>query len=462
MKSNLKILTYLLIINFLLVIGTLTYWQVVKKEEIYLHPRNKRLTLLEEKTQRGKILDRAGRVLAESKGPGGGTNRHFPYREYAGHLVGYNTAKYGKAGLEYSLNAYLLGLTGQEQVLPFLPNLPQERTGYDVVTTLDIELQKLGYQLLGDRKGAVVVLEPQTGAVLALVSKPSYDPNLIEENWAKLQQDNNNSPLLNRAVQGLYPPGSTLKVITGAGALTNNPANWERTFNAPGYIIVRGNRINDERIVGKIGFKEAMARSSNYVFATLGLEMGAQKFYQVLTEFGLNKKVEMEIPTANPILASTEDLVPEALAETSIGQGKTLVTPLHMALVASTIANGGLIPMPFLVDEIKDSEGQLVEKTTPAKGTRVIEEEVNAKLAQSMQAVVEAGTGKSARVNGVKVAGKTGSAENPHGNTHAWFIGFAPADNPEIALAVIVENGGAGGSVAGPIAKEIIEAAIHR
>lgn len=460
MRRNLRILTYLLIFNFLIVILAITYWQVIKRDAIYAHPRNKRLYALEAKTLRGQILDREGKVLAYSKKVDHGYIRVFPEGEVTAHLVGYNSAKYGKAGLEYSANTYLLGLNSEETVFPFLPDLQKERYGYDVLTTIDLPLQELAYRLLGERKGAVVVLRPQTGEVLALVSKPSYNPNEVEKNWLFLQKEGNGSPLLNRATQGMYPPGSTLKVVTGAGALKFNPANWTRIFNAPGYVIIRGNRIDDSHVVGKVGFVEALQRSSNYVFATLGLEMGAQNFYDIMQVFGLTDKTPFELPTKKGIVAGPGELVPEALAETAIGQGRTLVTPLHMALVAATVANGGNKVAPYLIKEVRRHDGTVISQTTPAQAQRVVSPDINRKLVEAMRAVVEKGTGRPARLPGISVAGKTGSAENPHGETHAWFIGFAPVENPQVAVAIIVENGGTGGQVAGPIARELFRAAI--
>ncbi len=460
MKRNLRILAYLLVFNFILVLLTMTYWQVIQRQELYTHPRNKRLSAWELSTERGRILDRNGKVLAASRAGDHGFTRGFPYGPVAAHIVGYNSATYGKFGLENSANAYLLGITGQENILPYLPQVQKKHVGYDVVTTIDVSLQQLAYQMLGERSGAAVVLNPKTGEILALVSRPAYDPNKIDQNWAALQQEGNGSPLLDRATQGLYPPGSTLKVVTGAGALQSKPENWNRIFDAPGYIVVNGNRIEDANAFGKINFTKAFQQSSNYVFVTLGLEMGAKYFYQMLNSFGLTEKIKLDLAASKPVIATPDHLNSVGLAETAIGQGRTLVTPLHMALVAATIANNGEMVQPFLIKEVKNRDGTGIFTAQSETGRKVIDSDVNSKLALAMKAVVDEGTGKRAALPGIDVAGKTGSAQNPHGQTHAWFIGYAPYNDPQVAVTVIVENGGSGGKIAAPIAGELMKAAI--
>ncbi len=458
MKKNIKLLATGIVIAFLIVAGWLTYIQVYMGEELLTHPRNRRLQLVEAGIQRGGIFDRDGLALAKTAAPG--RPRFYPLGPMTAPVLGYVSSVYGKTGLEQSRDKELLGLAETRWNRIFGgPQKPRVNRGLDLHLTLDAELQQLAYRLLGDRRGAVVALEPATGRVLAMVSRPAFDPGRLAEDWQQLVKDPA-SPLLNRAVQGQYPPGSVMKPVTAAGALIQEPAVAERVFAAPGYIVVDGNRIEDKQVQGRIDFRQAMAYSSNYVFAFLALQMGQDNFRKTAEKFYFNKRIPFELsvtPGSIPV-----DMSRVELAESGIGQGRVVTNPLHMAVVAGAIANGGDMMRPYLVEEIRAPDGAKSFNAQPLRISTALSPEAAAGITAAMVAVVQSGTGQAAALAEWQVAGKTGSAQNPHGSTHAWFIGFAPAEKPRVAVAVIVENAGSGSETAAPVAREVIRGALRQ
>ncbi|WP_418790479.1 peptidoglycan D,D-transpeptidase FtsI family protein [Phosphitispora sp. TUW77] len=463
MNRNIVIVAGFIMAAFFINIVYMTYLQVYRSEELLHHPRNRRLQLLEEKILRGKIIDRRDRILAETTVSGEGVRRVYPYGEITGNVTGYLSRKLGRWGLEAVYNNELLGIDSglAADGSWALSMFDKGKPGNNIILSLDAELQKTAYNMLGNRKGAVVAIEPGTGRILVMVSKPGFDPGQIETQWESLRV-HPDSPLLNRAVQGLYPPGSTMKVVTAAGILAEKPETASRTFDAPGYIVVEGRRIEDSQARGKLSLAEAMARSSNYVFALLGIELGAAKFVDTAHGFGIGEELSLGIPAASSRIPEPEEMSELELAETAIGQGRILVTPLNMAIVAAAVANGGRVMKPNLVDEVRSPGGVVIRSFKTKQLLTPMSEETADIIRDLMVSVVTGGTGRAASISGHQVAGKTGSAENPHGRPHAWFIGFAPVENPKVAVAVIVENGGAGGTEAAPIAREIMKKVISR
>ncbi len=461
MNKNIVRITGLIFGAFAVVIIYLTYIQVFHGTYLLNHPRNRRLQMLEEAVDRGRILDRSGRVLAETTTTGGGRTRVYPYGDITSAITGYLSRTYGRSGIESSYNEELLGLDNSLGSEDFwaLKRTGRSQQGNDVVLSLDMDLQQLAYRMLGSRKGAVVAVEPATGRILAMVSRPGFNPQDVESRWNVLKQ-NPDSPLLNRATQGLYPPGSTMKVVTAAGILTRKPDTANRVFDAPGYIVIEGRRIEDTQARGRLSLAQALARSSNYVFALMGIEQGAQSLVEMARAFGIGRDIPFDLPVEDGRIPNPGDLSRLELGESAIGQGRVMVTPLNMALVAAGVANGGRIMTPTLVDEVRSPGGAVVRSFQPKVLLSPISKNVAGKLRDLMVTAVAGGTGVEANIPGVKVAGKTGSAQNPHGRAHAWFIGFAPADRPRVAVAVIIENGGAGGREAAPIAREIIKTVI--
>ncbi len=396
MKTNIVKIAVLIIAVLSAIILYQTYLQIFKSSYLFNHPRNRRTQEMEELITRGRIVDSSGRVLAETVVTGGVKQRKYPYGEITANITGYLSPKYGRWGLESTYNKTLLGLQDSYTGDDFwaLKKFAPQKQGNDVILSLQADLQQVVYLMLGNRKGAAVAIEPSTGRILALVSKPGFNPEHIDENWSTLRTDPD-SPMLNRAAQGLYPPGSVIST--------------------------------------------EMAR-----------------------RFGLTKNIPFDLPVTNGKVPDPDRLSKLELGESAIGQGRVLVTPLQMALVAAAVANKGRVMTPTLVDKIQGSEGFTVQSGQSRLLWTVVPENVSDTLRELMVFAVASGTGKEASVPGIRVAGKTGSAENPHGPPHAWFIGFAPADKPEVAVAVIIENGGAGGREAAPVAREIMKTVIER
>jgi len=330
------------------------------------------------------------------------------------------------------------------------------QVGNDVYLTIDGRLQKAAAEALGDRVGAVVVLEPRTGEILALVSNPCFDTGKLASNWDTLVSDRDN-PFLNRSIRGLYPPGSTFKIITLAAALESGRVSPAEKFADQGSLSVDGYTLSNpgQTVYGLVDLERALAVSSNVVFARLALLGGADLLTHYIRAFGLGTRLLSEIPAASGTVPELN--APQEVAACGIGQGRLLVTPLHMAVVTASVANGGVLVRPHLVRGIYDASGRRLAGPR-YQARRVISQGTARYIAGAMLAVVDEGTGFRAGIEDLQVAGKTGSAENPAGAAHAWFVGFAPAGDPELALAVMVENAGAGGRIAAPIARNIIEA----
>ncbi|GFN24010.1 peptidoglycan D,D-transpeptidase FtsI family protein [Thermanaeromonas sp. C210] len=463
MEKPVRLLALVLSSLFLLLILHLTYIQVLKGEELYLNPFNPRLRLLEEKTWRGQISGRHGEVWARTYVTGGRLQREYPLGAAAAHVVGYASPRLGMSGLEAGYNGELLGLTGWQGVLNRWRELQNTvRHGNNLVLTLDASLQQLAFQLLKGYRGAVVALNPQTGEVLALASSPSFDPHGIENAWDQLNDARQGSPLLNRALQGLYPPGSTLKLITAAAALGEDYGISRREFYCPGHIEIEGRKLTCPRVHGNINFNEALMFSCNVTFAQLALEAGAEAFERAARNFALGQELDFDLNVASSRFPATVRSNPNALAEAAIGQGEFVATPLHMALVAAALANNGRLMQPFMVARVEDEKGAVLKVTRPRLLKLAADPAVALIIKEAMVATVEEGTGQSARIPGIRVAGKTGSAQNPQGRAHSWFVGFAPAEAPQVAVAVIVENAGAGGAVAAPIGGQIMAKVLGR
>jgi peptidoglycan glycosyltransferase len=338
----------------------------------------------------------------------------------------------------------------------------EKSPGDNVITTLDSELQQIAYDALGDNRGAVVVMEPSTGKILAMVSKPAYDPNEVDALWEELVADEDTeAPLLNRAAQGLYPPGSTFKVITTLEFMREDPWYQGYEFECEGSIEYEGMRMRcyNNKVHGDVDLELSFAKSCNTSFASIGKDLDMNSFYDLAEDFLFNNNLPITM-ASNPssfTLKKGVSSVKEAM-QTAIGQGNTLITPLHNAMIAATIANGGVMMKPYVVDHVENINGGLVKKYKPQIITKPMTSFEAAELGEMMRLVVTEGTGTKLEDLEQEAAGKTGSADHGEGKAHAWFIGYTPYDNPEIAVSVIVESVGTGSEYAVPIAKEIFEA----
>lgn len=448
-------------LSFIGLIIYMSYFQVFQAEAVKNNSYNKRLWINEESILRGSILDRNGRVLAYSEKEGESYNRYYEYGRLYSHVIGYSYRKYGKAGLELEYNNTLLNIN-ENAAINEIKNIVSPTTeGNSIKLTIDHELQAKSRKLLEGKKGSIVAMNPTTGEVYSMVSLPDFDVSNLNSDWKEISEDTN-SPLLNRATQGLYAPGSIFKVITTMAALKAN--NIDENYECTGSVIIDGYEFKDYqgKAHGKIDLKQALTKSCNTYFAAKSIEIGKDTIGEIADNFMINKKIPFDLSTKSSQFPYRENLGKTDIAAASIGQGKVLVTPLNMALIASGIANGGDIVEPTLVKEVISKNGKTIKTTQPKILSSGIDTITANEVKDMMVEVVKSGTGTNAKIKNVKVAGKTGTAENSSGKSHAWFIGFAPAENPKIAVAVILEEeGSTGGKSAAPIAREIILHAIN-
>ena len=460
MNQTIHRLATFFLLGFLVVAFALAYWQLVRAPDLWGREDNPRHLEMERRIQRGRILDRDGAELARTEMTPQGAERIYPYLPLA-HVTGFWSPRYGTAGIEAAFNDDLRGLTTLPDRL-----LHRTQVGNDLVLTIDLDLQQVADEALGDRRGAVVLLDPRDGAVLALASHPTFDPNTLDQEWEKLRAEQS-KPLVNRATQGRYPPGSTWKTVTLAAALQEGLVFPGDVFDdGDAELIVEGFPIhcdNNPRDVHSFDLAHAYAYSCNLTFARLGLELGTKRYKEYAARFGLGQPLPLEIPTAISQLANDPFMDHVLLASTAFGQGELAVTPLQMALVAAAVANEGAIPQPHLLMRVQDREGNMLREAEAGIWQIAVTPLVARQVGKMMVLSVEEGWARGARLPGVQVAGKTGTAEVGSGvEPHAWFIGFAPADKPQYALAVLVENGGEGSRVAVPIARQVLEAALSR
>ncbi|MDQ3854981.1 MAG: penicillin-binding protein 2, partial [Chloroflexota bacterium] len=432
---------------------------------------NPRTIAAEVRTQRGRVFDRRGRELAGRQvTPDGRVRRTYPVPE-ASYLVGYYTANSpfnrGNSGLESSYDNYLSGRAGNPVENARSRLLRQALVGSDLYLTLDAELQRLAQRLLGGRRGAIIAMNPKTGEILAMASSPAYNaadlaynPDAaasaeearLQRSWRELTGDTQAARLLNRATQGLYSPGSTFKTVTAAAALDTGVADPEKVYEDDGTFAVGGFVVQDpnrpDKSKTRWTFTEAYQYSLNAVFAQVGLEVGSAGMREYGRRFGYEREVPFDLPVRVSQLESTPGFLSDqvALANTAYGQGQLLTTPLQVLLTTATVADGGTMPSPYLVNEVRTPGGRVVVRNRPgALGEAVVSPEVARELTRLMVTAVESGSGRSARIEGLSVAGKTGTAQLGAGrNPHSWFTAFAPAENPRVAVVVLIEHGGEG------------------
>lgn len=463
MESNKKIVHIIVFVSilFLSIIIYLTYLQIFRADKMTQNPYNKRQWAVEDQTIRGTMYDRNGLVLAETQVLDDDTmKRVYNYNNLYSHIIGYSSRQYGKAGLESYYNRDLLALTRDNTVAKIKGTITGDPIrGHDLILTLDHRLQEKADQLLKGKVGSLVAINPKTGEVLASVSKPDYNPNNLGEDWADLVE-NEKSPLLNRSLSGLYPPGSIYKLLIAAAVLENPDIDGD--YNCTGTITVDGYTLSDanKRGHGSLDLARSIIVSCNTNFARMGVELGSKNITDISNRFLIGRKLGGLMPIAESRYPYGDNMKPTDLAAVAIGQGKLLVTPIHMAAVASTFANEGALVTPYIVDKVKNAEGALVT-LAQKESIQVISEDIANQIRDMMVAVVREGTGRNARISGVSVAGKTGTAQNETGEDHSWFIGFAPAEDPQIAVAVILESEGrSGGEAAAPIAREVMKEAL--
>lgn len=457
-------ITYLFVILFLSMMGYIIYFTTVQSKEIINSPYNVRLDSMSEQVVRGDIVDNKGNVLATTEvSSNGEETRTYPYGKLYAHVVGYDVN--GKSGLELSENFDLL-TSGAFFVERIINQMQDEKNiGNTIVTTLDTTLQQTAYDALGSQDGAVVVMDVTTGKILTMVSKPSYNPNTVAKNWSKLVSDEE-SVLLNRATQGAYAPGSTFKVITTLEYLRENANYFDYSYKCKGKIKQEDTVIHcaGNTKHGKETLEDSFAYSCNASFANMALSMNRLSLKKTAEDLLFNK----ELPTVlaeneckKSIFAVNKNTIDSELMMTAIGQGETMVSPYHLTLIAAAIANGGVLMKPYLVSEIRNYKGVQIEKTKPSRYKRLMTTEEAVRLKDYMESVVEYGTGTSLNGKDYDVAGKTGTAEystTDKSKVHSWFMGFTNPDNPELAIAVVIEGADQSGAKAISVAEKVFEA----
>ena len=463
-KANSCILgiTYLMVALFLGLAVYMGYFLQVRSEDVINNSYTARLDRFSDRIVRGKIMAGDGTVLAETQvDADGNETRGYYYGSVFDHAVGYSAK--GKTGIEALANFYLL--TSHVNLLEQVGNelSGRKNPGDNVYTTLDAELQQAAYAALGDRKGVVIAMEPDTGKVLAMVSKPGYDPNTLLQDWDWLTDGGNGEgQLLNRATQGLYPPGSTFKIVTALEYMREHPGGYrDYQFDCSGVYVNGDYRIKcyHGTAHGHQDFTRSFANSCNGAFSSLGLGLNLGAFRDTAKSLLFNSPLPI---TGLPYKQSSFQMGPGAdtweILQTSIGQGTTQVTPMHNAMITAAIANGGTLMKPYFLNSVETAGGEEIKKFMPASYGSLMTAGEAEGLTELMRTVVTEGTGSAVRTDAYTVAAKTGSAEFETGKeTHAWFTGFAPVENPKLVVTVLVEEGGSGGKAAAPIARQLFD-----
>ena len=460
-NKSILIVIYSMIFLFVGMLGYFGWFLQVKSEDTINNSYNARLDHFEQRIVRGEILGHDGRVLAQTiVSDDGSERRNYPYDSLFAHVVGYSTQ--GKTGIEALGNYYLLSshVNLAEKTINEISGI--KNPGDRIITTLDVDLQQTAADALGGRKGAVVVMEPDTGKVLAMVSNPGFNPNTIQADWeALIAADNKEAQLLNRAAQGVYPPGSTFKIITALQYIREHPDDYQDyTFDCSGVYEYEGYRIRCFKSTahGHQNLTQAFANSCNGAFSNLGLTLDAGKMNSLAGELLFNTELPLAIAYSKSSYNMDKGADTWEVLQTSIGQGTTQMSPIHNAMLTAAIANGGTLMKPYFIDRVESVADEEVKKFLPEAYGNILTAQEAQLLSALMRSVVTEGTGSAVRTDAYTVAAKTGSAEFETGKeTHAWFTGYAPAENPQLVVTVIVEESGSGGQVAAPVARSIFD-----
>jgi penicillin-binding protein A len=472
------------VVLFAVLVGFTSYWSVFDAKALKEKTANKRPLFEQQQIRRGRILAADGTVIARSvaKGHGAGLRyvRRYPEGSLYGHPIGYSFVQEGDSEFEQFHNDELVGNDSEfTSILDELRGRSQE--GNDIVTNLDAEAQRVA---LGDLEeagfGAVVAIEPKSGRVKVMASNPPYDPNRVPYELSKLNVNEVETPLFDRATQGQYPPGSTFKVVTAAAGLDSGAITPETTIDAPGTLEVEGtplqNDFNEDFPAATLD--TALTNSVNTWFGQLGQQLGNDTLFEYMERFGFNSRPPIDLPadqvSKSGVFNEEEELLgasdPVDLARVAIGQERLAVTPLQMAEVAAAVANKGKLMKPQVWSRVVDPDGRVTKRLDPSEYSQPVSAETAAELTTAMEGVVNEGTGTNAAISGVPVAGKTGTAETPgnkacgggENENQAWFIGFAPADDPKIAIAATVEcTEQFGNDVAAPIFRDVAETILN-
>lgn len=459
-KRYIRVLT-LISILFLIILGYMTYFQVVKADKLKNDENNKRNWVDDNKLKRGNILDRDGNILAQTiDGENKEKIRNFPYGKTYAHLVGYNSKKYGKTGLEKRFNSVLINKHDKTPIAELKKIVIDQKEGNTIKLTTNTQLQEFALSLLNGKKGSVILMNPKTGEVLAMADSPTFDPNNIEKEWNNIINDEKNAALLQRSTSGLFAPGSVYKLVTGTAILENLKGTFLK-YNDKGATTIENYTIRNflNKRYGNIDLKKAIEVSANTYFADKVGEVGVDKMIDVNKRFMFGEDIDTDFKLTKSPLAFNKNTTALELATGAFGQGKVLVTPMQVALFTSAIANDGNMMKPFVVKEILDPNGKVIKETKPEILSKVSDVETM----KTMKEYLKNSGDVNFRgfVNGQKVGGKTGTAEVTKDILNAWSTVFYPADDPRLVCTIVYEGVDFMGVKTIPMSKQLVNKAIE-
>lgn len=462
-KGNKEIanITYAFVALFIAMLGYLMYFIAIDSSSVINNSHNSRQELLAQRVVRGKIYSANREVLAETIVNSDKTEtRNYPYGSLFAHVVGFST--HGKTGIESMENFNLL--TSNAFVTERLQHTisDEKNIGDNVVTTLDLKLQQAADEALGVYRGAIVVMDPKTGKILSMVSKPDFDPNTVDAQWDSMTADTESGTLVNRATLGLYPGGSTFKIVTALAYIREHMEDYEQyQYQCNGHFTKEDQVINCYHGIrhGQVDLKQSFADSCNSSFANISTELDRKKFQETCESLLFNTELPLDFSYKQSYVPINRNSDLEEVMQTAIGQGKTQVTPIHMAMITSAIANDGVLMKPYVVEKIENYNQDIIKEYKPDTYGKLMTAEEAEILQTFMKEVVQSGTGTKLKGLSYEAAGKTGSAEytTDKSESHAWFTGYAVQGDRSIVVTIVVEGAGSGGEYAVPMAKRIFD-----
>lgn len=460
-KSNTQIIniTYIFLLVFVGMIIYFVNFQVKDSDEIINNSYNKREEVLTQSIIRGAIKSEDGEILAQTVvDEEGNETRYYPYGSLFSHSVGYST--HGKTGVELMANYKLL--TSNTPILEYAANefKGDKNDGDNVITSLNVSITKAAYEALGENQGAVIAIEPKTGKILTMISKPDFDPNTIDEVYDSLINDESNSSLLNRATNGLYTPGSTFKLFTLYEYLKENNAYASYSFDCNGKIEIEGTSIScaNGKHHGLQDLTASFANSCNGSFVNIGLTLNITSFKNTCEDLLFNSELPLGFSYKKSQYVLDENSSTFDIMQTVMGQGKTLVTPIHLCMIASALANDGVLMKPYMIIKVENQNNKVITEYSPETYGRLFSTEDTNKLNEFLRSVVTSGTGSRLMSEQYEAYGKTGTAQiNDGSQTNSLFMGFAKSGDKQIAICVVMEDMPEGATPAVPVAKAVFD-----
>ncbi len=455
-------MTISVVVIFLGMMGYFTVYAMTHREELFNNSYNGRQQILAAQNRRGEIYARNGEKLAETKVDSSGEEKRFyPYGNLFSHAIGY--VDKGKMGIESQANYYLIQSSIPVASRAEMGAKGEKNPGDCVYTTFDADLQEAADRAMGIYKGAIIAMDPKTGEILAMVSKPDFDPNEIAAQWDKIVEDEESGTLVNRTTQGLYPPGSTFKIVTALEYIRENPETYSSyRFTCNGSIREGDSVINCYHGTkhGEVDLSRSFAKSCNTSFANIGLMLDREMFTDTLNPLLFNQELPLQCVYNQSSLQILKEDDNGEMMQNAIGQGRTQITPIHLAMITCAVANRGILMKPYMIQRVESAEGAKIKEFSPEEYGALMSQKEASLLKGYMEDVVMNGTGSKLSGLSYTAAGKTGSAEfnSKKEESHAWFTGFAPASDPQIVVTVIIEGAGSGGDYAVPMARRVFDA----